>query len=225
MDRARLVAYLNEGLSLEKIGVLESRHPSTVSYWVRKHGLEPNGALQHSPRGGIGREALAALTAKGLTLSEIAGRFGVSQTTVRYWIQQYGLTKPVAVRRAAAERALAAGRRTVDGECKKHGPTQFVIENSGRVRCRRCRVEAVSNWRRRAKAKLVAEAGGRCVLCGYDRCVAALQFHHTDPGKKEFALSNAGVPRSIDVLREEASKCMLLCGNCHAEVEAGVATI
>jgi hypothetical protein len=26
-------------------------------------------------------------------------------------------------------------------------------------------------------------------------------------------------------MREEAAKCVLLCSNCHAEVEAGVATL
>jgi hypothetical protein len=29
--------------------------------------------------------------------------------------------------------------------------------------------------------------------------------------------------RSLAILREEARKCVLLCANCHAEVEAGFA--
>jgi hypothetical protein len=69
---------------------------------------------------------------------------------------------------------------------------------------------------------LVAEAGGRCVICGYDRCVAALQFHHLEPSQKAFGLSKRGVTRSIEAARAEAGKCTLLCSNCHAEVEAGV---
>jgi hypothetical protein len=68
---------------------------------------------------------------------------------------------------------------------------------------------------------LVAEAGGRCAICGYDRCVAALQFHHRNPSDKAFGLSAAGVTRSIEAARAEAGKCDLLCSNCHAEVEAG----
>lgn len=31
--------------------------------------------------------------------------------------------------------------------------------------------------------------------------------------------------RAIDELRAKAAKCALLCANCHAEVEAGFATI
>ena len=103
----------------------------------------------------------------------------------------------------------------------RHGWTDFVIENSGRTRCRKCRMERVAEWRRRTKARLVQEAGGKCAACGYERCLAALQFHHLDPGKKSFALSLRGVTRSMDKLREEAAKCALLCANCHAEVEAG----
>ena len=72
---------------------------------------------------------------------------------------------------------------------------------------------------------LIGEAGGACILCGYDRCVGALHFHHLDPDTKEFGISRRGFTRSIQKMREEAAKCVLLCSNCHAEVEAGAATL
>ncbi len=100
-----------------------------------------------------------------------------------------------------------------------------MIENSGRTRCRACRIERVAAWRRRAKAKLIEEAGGACKLCGYNDHQAALQFHHLDPSKKSFALSLRGVTRSMKELRAEAAKCVLLCANCHAEVEVGFSQI
>ena len=75
------------------------------------------------------------------------------------------------------------------------------------------------------KQLLVEEAGGRCGLCGYDRYVGALQFHHVDPAEKSFQLGQSGLTRSIDAMREEAAKCVLLCSNCHAEVEGGVAKL
>lgn len=75
------------------------------------------------------------------------------------------------------------------------------------------------------KQVMVDEAGGCCLLCGYDRCVAALAFHHLDPASKSFTLGQAGVTRSIARTREEAQKCVLFCANCHAEVEAGVAGV
>jgi hypothetical protein len=75
------------------------------------------------------------------------------------------------------------------------------------------------------KVILVAEAGGGCRLCGYSRSLAALHFHHLDPGEKLFGLGREGVTRSLTVMREEARKCILLCANCHAEVEAGIVSV
>ena len=60
-------------------------------------------------------------------------------------------------------------------------------------------------------------AGGR----GYDAYVGALQFHHMDPDSKTFGLSQGGFTRSLEAVRAETRKCVLLCSNCHAEVEGG----
>jgi hypothetical protein len=100
-----------------------------------------------------------------------------------------------------------------------------VLEGRGYYRCTRCRMERVSRRRRQIKEVLVAEAGGRCVLCGYDRCIGALHFHHVDPAAKSFAIARRGHTRSLARAREEARKCVLVCANCHAEIEAGAATL
>jgi 5-methylcytosine-specific restriction endonuclease McrA len=116
-------------------------------------------------------------------------------------------------------------QRFTQRSCATHGATEFVLESSGYYRCKLCRQQRVKDWRRRAKQLLIAEAGGSCQLCGYDRCPGALHFHHVDPASKEFGISRKGFTRSIAKMREEAAKCVLLCSNCHAEVEAGVASI
>jgi transposase-like protein len=95
----------------------------------------------------------------------------------------------------------------------------------GAYRCKRCRSESVTERRRRVKRLLIEEAGGKCLLCGYDRYPGALHFHHPDPQEKAFSVSNNGATVSLERLREEARKCLLLCGNCHVEVEAGVASL
>jgi cytochrome c553 len=68
---------------------------------------------------------------------------------------------------------------------------------------------------------LVEEAGGRCAVCGYERCAVALHFHHVDPTTKLFAV-NMARGKSLAAYRAEAEKCVLLCANCHAEVETGM---
>jgi hypothetical protein len=96
---------------------------------------------------------------------------------------------------------------------------------STKSRCVACRTAAVTERRRRVKRILLREAGGACVLCGYDRCAAALHFHDRDPAAKGFALATAGVTRSLQAARTEARKCVVLCANCHAEVESGLADL
>jgi len=87
------------------------------------------------------------------------------------------------------------------------------------------RPSSVVRRRRRVKQILVEEAGGRCLLCGYDGSPVALEFHHLDPREKEFGVASRGVARSLDRVRAEVRKCVLLCSNCHAEVEAGIRSI
>jgi hypothetical protein len=97
------------------------------------------------------------------------------------------------------------------GICSVHGEVEFVQRSdSGTWRCVPCRAEAVTVRRRRVKAILVADAGGACIACGYNRCLAALQFHHVRPAEKQFALGRKGVARSLEKARAEARKCVLL---------------
>lgn len=84
MDAVVLEKYLRDGLSLEKIGELTGRHPSTVGYWVKQHGLAAVHRDRHAPKGGIDKDTLAALTDAGLSTREIAERLGLSQSTVRH---------------------------------------------------------------------------------------------------------------------------------------------
>jgi transposase-like protein/DNA-directed RNA polymerase subunit RPC12/RpoP len=221
MDADILEQYLRNGLSLEKIGELTGRHPSTVGYWVKQHGLAAVHRDRHAPKGGVDRETLAHLVEEGLTTRQIAGRLGFSQSTVRHWLRPHGL------RTHRARRPDSAGIRGTDPDrklmtCARHGQTVFWLEARGIYRCLRCRSEAVARRRRKLKEILVADAGGRCSRCGYDRYIGALHFHHQGRRAKEFGLADRGLTRSLDAVRAEARKCVLLCANCHSEVEAGI---
>ncbi|HEX3615781.1 MAG TPA: hypothetical protein VHU61_04545 [Solirubrobacteraceae bacterium] len=164
----------------------------------------------------------------GLSIGQLAERFGCSKGSVRYWLGKYGLkTQNRSGRNSSptVEAARAAGLSTFTAVCPTHGKTEFVVRSDGGTRCKRCRSQAVVNRRRRVKEILVAEAGGRCALCGYCRYVGALALHHVDPTTKLLGLANKGRALSIKTLRGEAQKCVLLCHNCHAEVEAGLLVV
>jgi transposase len=221
MDRPVLKEMLDEGLSLAEIGRRVGRHESTVAYWLAKHGLRASGHERYASKGALGRDELADLVAAGLSSSQIGAVVGRTRTTVRHWLREYGLRTQWAERRQAS----SEGRRELALRCPTHGLTAFRLRRNGGYRCSRCNSEAVSRRRRRIKQTLVVEAGGACALCGYSACIAALEFHHVERADKLFSLSHRGVTRSIARARQEASKCVLLCANCHAEVEAGVAKV
>ena len=161
------------------------------------------------------------LVEAGMTTREIAERLGFSQSTVRHWLRRYGL------RTHRARRPDPGGVRGRDPDrkvmtCGRHGETPFWLEARGTYRCLRCRSEAVARRRRKLKEILVADAGGSCAFCGYDRYIGALQFHHRDGAAKDFGLADRGLTRSLAAVRAEAKKCILLCANCHSEVEGGI---
>lgn len=113
-------------------------------------------------------------------------------------------------------------KRVIIKNCPKHGLTEFIEYCSGknkRFRCKKCLIDAVTRKRHKNKQELVEYKGGKCEICGYDKCIDALEFHHLDPNEKEFGISNGNI-KSLEKLKKEADKCILLCANCHRELHA-----
>ena len=203
MERAELKDLLGKGLSLEQIAALVDKDASTVGYWAKKHGIAAVHSERHAAKGGICASALTTLVEEGLSTREIGARLGLSQGTVKHWLRRHGLK--TRRRRAASERRTRG--EDPDHEvmrCPRHGSTDFWLESRGIYRCLKCRSEAVSRRRRRVKQILVAEA------------------HHRKASHKLFGLASRGSTRSLDLARAVARKCVLLCSNCHAEVEAAM---
>lgn len=69
------------------------------------------------------------------------------------------------------------------------------------------------------KSKAFQHLGGQCKICGYDKCLAAIDFHHRDPREKDFSIS---LKMSWEAIEAELAKCVALCANCHREVHAGL---
>ena len=79
----------------------------------------------------------------------------------------------------------------------------------------------VKNSRERLKKRMIYVMGDRCQCCGYNKCISALEFHHINPKDKEFTFS-ANTNRSWFSVIPELKKCVLVCANCHREIEAGI---
>ena len=144
------------------------------------------------------KEPLVQLIGEGLSQKEIADKLQLSKSTVRYWLKKYGLT---------TQRNKFNKKSITDEE-------------------RRARNVRNVTARRRKLTKMAKEyKGGQCFICGYNRCLAALEFHHIDPTEKEFSIAQKGHTRSWERIKKELEKCVLLCANCHREVHAGLLNV
>lgn len=156
----------------------------------------------------MNRRKLVALVTSGATHRVIAKSFACSQANVQHWLRKYGLKTVKAsiprVPKGSMTQCVLCERKYAYERHRGHRPTV----------CNSCNA---NRKRRSVKLKAIAYKGGKCEVCGYDKCPGALQFHHRDPKKKDFIIGVAQ-SRAWSVLRKELNKCALLCANCHAEL-------
>lgn len=149
----------------------------------------------------IYRHSLVEMVEGGMSQRGIAEAFGVSQSTVRYYLSKYGLKvkrKPSAVR-----------VEPHPGKCSLC-EREMAEKDRRRRRCSPCEVRV---RRYLNKVKSVEYLGGKCSACGFCGSFAAFDFHHVRA--KSFPLAE-NLNRPWSILREELDKCVLLCRNCHA---------
>ena len=84
-------------------------------------------------------------------------------------------------------------------------------------------IAAVHARRKKVRQMAVEYKGGKCEICGYDRCMDALEFHHKDHSAKKFGISAKGYTRSWKTVKDELNKCIMICANCHRELHAKLA--
>lgn len=79
-------------------------------------------------------------------------------------------------------------------------------------------IKAVSDRRRKLREQAISYKGGKCEVCGYNKCQQALEFHHNDSSIKDFGISVNGYARSWNKVKHELDKCIMVCANCHREI-------
>lgn len=85
----------------------------------------------------------------------------------------------------------------------------------------RSAVKAHGKLRFQAGSDLINEAKSQgCCKCPEKESVC-LAFHHIDPNGKDFAVANAR-KFSLDRIRAEIAKCVIVCHNCHSKIHAGI---
>ena len=85
-----------------------------------------------------------------------------------------------------------------------------------RTCCYNCMPNGIQLTRGMFLAKIKEARGGCCIRCGYNTTIKALEFHHLDPDKKDFTISDYHFKLKDAIA--ESKKCILLCANCHREL-------
>ena len=78
--------------------------------------------------------------------------------------------------------------------------------------------KATSDYRKRRKQNLLKICGEKCAICGYNKCIGALEFHHLKPEEKLFSIAAHGTCHDLEADIQEIKKCILVCSNCHREI-------
>lgn len=90
------------------------------------------------------------------------------------------------------------------------------------VKCKNTQHQSYAQQQKRAETRkrmYVEKSGGCCSICGYDKNLAALVFHHKEPKDKMFRLDARSLSNRTEArIEQEFRKCSLLCANCHAEL-------
>lgn len=172
------------------------------------------------------------LRISGKSYKKIADELGCSKSLISYYCKQENLTD-IGLRPAikADDRAILGvyKNNTAEVVCKLFDITLSQLNrvaktNKFKKRKKLTTAEAklqnynrVKSYRQKQKQRAVDYKGKKCEICGYDKCITALEFHHKDPNKKDFGLSTT-INKSWNKLKPELDKCMLVCANCHREI-------
>lgn len=228
--KEKILELRRAGCSINEISDTLGCAKSTISYHINKVGL---GGVRHKFLNGITDEIISKVREyreQRKTYPEIKDLLNISldklkkicrvldvntsatvfktkeldgDTILQYYLTVNSLRK--------TRKEFGVSRETI----RRYIPDEVIEKN----KCNRVKVsnsKSVVNWRKRSKQKLVDYKGGCCEKCGYNKTVAALQFHHLDPNEKDFTIG--GSSYSFERLKIEVDKCIMVCATCHIEI-------
>lgn len=205
---------------------------STVSYHINKIGL---GGVKYEPKL-VDDNIIEKIKEYRLSLKtydEILKLIDISKDKLIKICRELGLNKPInhigVIKKLNLDEVLQfynnykSIRKTskhfkIDKyTLRKHYITdEFLIKRVKKQEKSKSNPQAVIDWRKRKKKELIDYKGGCCEKCGYNKSTRVLQFHHLDPKEKDFNISAKSY--SIERLKKEVDKCILVCANCHLEI-------
>jgi hypothetical protein len=146
----------------------------------------------------LSKEELQSLINTYPSYAQISKKIGISYKTLLRWLNKYQFEK----------------NRIYKCSCGESNSNNFTIARFNE--CKKCRSERQLILYLRYKQQAVDYKGGKCEKCGYNKCLACLDFHHIDPSQKDPDWRKMN-KRAFKNIKDELDKCTLLCKNCHGE--------
>lgn len=170
------------------------------------------------------KEILVNYIEKDFNLVQIGKEVGKAPSTITYWLNKYGLKT-----NHLSFKDKPKTDYGIDRHCTRCDETKLLSEfydKNGKIGgssyCKSCMGKQSLDRQRNLKQVCIDYKGGECQECGYNKCNAALEFHHLDPNEKDFNISELKKTNFNEQIKSELDKCALLCSNCHREVHAGL---
>lgn len=172
------------------------------------------------------KEKILELLKQGVSHNNIAQQLGCAKSTISYHANKNGYGKPYTqvakpkIKKCKICDTLVADNRTFCSHAcraksaRLHGKTR---DSNGNVT--KHRKQRILEWQQKQTRLAKQYLLGKCSICGYDRCTAALEFHHVDPNEKQYSIAHS--KKAFESLKPELDKCILVCSNCHREIHHG----
>ena len=171
----------------------------------------------------MNKELLEEYILENKTLNEIASIHNVGKSTIRYWFKKYNLksTNKPGPKTTNTNSCCKVCNKTTENNkmyCSSNCKTkQYYINNPNSTLSKN-----LSDKNKVIDFKLAAlkYCGEFCKLCGYNKNISALEFHHINPNEKDFGLSGVRLKEHqlTTEQKSELDKCITLCNNCHTTV-------
>lgn len=171
----------------------------------------------------INKEFFKNQILEGWSVKELQEFYGLSRTSIYRYKEKWNLT---GISPNGKTRDFDSGVKVCKTCNKEKALSEFYSNGyyaSGtkkyKPNCKECQKSLDVDNRLNKIKEILKELNKplECENCGYNKNIAALCFHHIKPEEKEFSLSELSKTANIEIMKNEISKCSLLCHNCHME--------
>jgi hypothetical protein len=234
--KLKILALRAKGMSYKMISKELGCRVKTVSHYCRGDNIVPTIVdLNDGNNTKISDDKIAQIEnmSKTHTIKSIAELLGISTGTVKRYrkmknifTRAYNIKMPdeiiVKIKELCKDHMIKEVAKLLNisvGTVKRYKHYEMRVKLTAEDR-KKNNSRCVMDNRKKTKHRAVEYLGGKCRLCGYNKCVEALTFHHRNPEEKSFNICNTNT--AWEKLKAELDKCELLCHNCHDEVHAGI---